>query len=509
VESVEAVGSSASIVEKFGIRGLYGYRSIALSSDVAATILIAGNGTGKTTLLAALDAFLRREYFRLRDLEFDEIYCRIRGVEDELILTRTDLDELIDHPPSEEMLRLARRIDKPVPAVFRFITEEWPKASKGGLPDSQIFSSIMQSAGHSPKRVRQLCDELYADTIQASGRIAQIDAALAEALREHEIVYLPTYRRVELALRPNEGESNYSFRRRRPKIELTPHSLYTSDIQFGLGDISDRLEQLNNQVLGISNEGYVRISADIMRELIDGTFDRSDQAAAPKPPEDDLELFFRRLGQMSRRGPYFGPALPELSAVPDLSKVIAMRGSSEESSKFLQYFLGKIEGVISTTRTIERSIEAFIQSCNKYLGSEELSTRLEKEGMRSEVRTDAKALRLDRQNFSVLVESVPGGRPIPLEALSSGEKQMISLFAKLFLYDGKKIVLIDEPELSLSIDWQRDILVDVLSAESCDQAIAITHSPFIFDNSLEPYARSLELSVNLDKIAIEDGGDLV
>jgi predicted ATP-dependent endonuclease of OLD family len=86
---------------------------------------------------------------------------------------------------------------------------------------------------------------------------------------------------------------------------------------------------------------------------------------------------------------------------------------------------------------------------------------------------------------------------------------MISLFAKLFLYDGKKIVLIDEPELSLSIDWQRDILVDVLSAESCDQAIAITHSPFIFDNSLEPYARSLELSVNLDKIAIEDGGDLV
>jgi predicted ATP-dependent endonuclease of OLD family len=70
---------------------------------------------------------------------------------------------------------------------------------------------------------------------------------------------------------------------------------------------------------------------------------------------------------------------------------------------------------------------------------------------------------------------------------------MISLFAKMFLYPRRKIVLIDEPELSLSIDWQRDILVDVLSAPLCSQLIAITHSPFVFDNELEPFARGLKL----------------
>ncbi len=70
---------------------------------------------------------------------------------------------------------------------------------------------------------------------------------------------------------------------------------------------------------------------------------------------------------------------------------------------------------------------------------------------------------------------------------------MISLFAKMFLYSRRKIVLIDEPELSLSIDWQREILVDVLSAPLCAQLIAITHSPFVFDNELDPFARALKL----------------
>ncbi len=36
-------------------------------------------------------------------------------------------------------------------------------------------------------------------------------------------------------------------------------------------------------------------------------------------------------------------------------------------------------------------------------------------------------------------------------------------------------------------------MVDVLSAPLCSQLIAITHSPFVFDNELEPFARALRL----------------
>lgn len=45
-------------------------------------------------------------------------------------------------------------------------------------------------------------------------------------------------------------------------------------------------------------------------------------------------------------------------------------------------------------------------------------------------------------------------------------------------------MLIDEPELSLSVPWQKKFLPDILSAESCAGLFAVTHSPFVFDNNL-------------------------
>ena len=84
---------------------------------------------------------------------------------------------------------------------------------------------------------------------------------------------------------------------------------------------------------------------------------------------------------------------------------------------------------------------------------------------------------------------------------------MISLFARLYLYPKKKILLIDEPELSLSIDWQRKILVDIVSAKSCQQVIAITHSPFVFDNALEPFATPLKLRLDATAPVVAIQGD--
>ncbi|WP_441256433.1 AAA family ATPase [Bradyrhizobium sp. 482_C4_N1_1] len=113
--------------------------------------------------------------------------------------------------------------------------------------------------------------------------------------------------------------------------------------------------------------------------------------------------------------------------------------------------------------------------------------------------TDGKALTLSRRDLTISVESLDAHRKIPLNSLSSGEKQMISLFAKLYLYPRDKIILIDEPELSLSIDWQRQILVDIVQAPLCRQVVAITHSPFVFDNTLEPFARPLTSTIDADR----------
>ena len=73
------------------------------------------------------------------------------------------------------------------------------------------------------------------------------------------------------------------------------------------------------------------------------------------------------------------------------------------------------------------------------------------------------------------VQNMVDEAEIELEQLSSGEKQIVSLFADVYLnhIDDNFIFLIDEPELSLSIFWQKRLL------------FAVTHSPFIFENDYE------------------------
>jgi len=82
--------------------------------------------------------------------------------------------------------------------------------------------------------------------------------------------------------------------------------------------------------------------------------------------------------------------------------------------------------------------------------------------------------------------------PIRLSDLSSGEKQIVSLFSHLYLSgQSRYFVLIDEPELSLSVPWQKRFLIDIKNGDFCSGLIAVTHSPFIYANELKAYAHSL------------------
>ncbi len=65
------------------------------------------------------------------------------------------------------------------------------------------------------------------------------------------------------------------------------------------------------------------------------------------------------------------------------------------------------------------------------------------------------------------------------DVLSAGEKQMLSFLCYNALYT-ETIMFIDEPELSLHVDWQR-LLFSTLERQSTNnQFIIATHSPFIY-----------------------------
>jgi predicted ATPase len=70
--------------------------------------------------------------------------------------------------------------------------------------------------------------------------------------------------------------------------------------------------------------------------------------------------------------------------------------------------------------------------------------------------------------------------PLPLAKLSSGEKQLLILFIEALLQRQRPyIFLADEPELSLHIAWQRNIISAIRSLNPNAQIVVATHSPEI------------------------------
>lgn len=81
------------------------------------------------------------------------------------------------------------------------------------------------------------------------------------------------------------------------------------------------------------------------------------------------------------------------------------------------------------------------------------------------------------------------GTKTQLRALSSGERQIVCmLFAAADSQLGD-VVLIDEPELSLHVDWQRKLLQKMNEQLGLRQMIVCTHSPEVgadfLDNMIE------------------------
>ena len=89
----------------------------------------------------------------------------------------------------------------------------------------------------------------------------------------------------------------------------------------------------------------------------------------------------------------------------------------------------------------------------------------------------------EKEGISFVSDS---GRSVPLHKLSSGEQNLVILYYRLvFETEPNTLLLIDEPENSLHVEWLEKMLRDYLVMESdlkCQMIIA-THSPiFIGDN---------------------------
>ena len=88
-----------------------------------------------------------------------------------------------------------------------------------------------------------------------------------------------------------------------------------------------------------------------------------------------------------------------------------------------------------------------------------------------------KRIEIEGSKFSVITEN----GTLPVGTLSSGEMQILLILLRVFLLNGHEaVVLIDEPENSLDIDWQFDLVNLLVRLNPNAQFFITTHSPALF-----------------------------
>jgi predicted ATPase len=73
----------------------------------------------------------------------------------------------------------------------------------------------------------------------------------------------------------------------------------------------------------------------------------------------------------------------------------------------------------------------------------------------------------------------PDGTWSSVKVMSSGERQLLTMLYAVTKMSSDSLVLIDEPELSLHIDWQEELLSKMMGQLGARQIIVCTHSPSI------------------------------
>ena len=131
-------------------------------------------------------------------------------------------------------------------------------------------------------------------------------------------------------------------------------------------------------------------------------------------------------------------------------------GPSTTSLSVIESFLDTVEAQVKAVISTADLMNDFVKEVNSYFVNKRISF----------------SSRYGLRVFS-------GTGPLRLEDLSSGERQLLFLLLVSFITrDDKSIVYIDEPELSLNIKWQRQLISSILKIISGTetQLIAATHS---------------------------------
>ena len=426
------------MISTFFIKNLYGERDVEIGFDSPFKIIVADNGYGKTTILNAFYALASGDISKLRKIDFSSIGLKFSSGE-KFEFKKEEFDPDIEHLKRHHFFtHLEKSLG--LDFILRLIDE----ASSSPL-SRMDYSPLFRRAIEISNIPKELLRDYLRSTRDERGRNvtdkkSQVKLDEIKKRFPYKCLYLPTYRRVEEDIKSFGGSNT----------EVSP---LISNINFGMNDVKKNIEEITSEIIRSSVEWFSKINGQMLSQLVNGFKVTPAMLTSIKQPKA-VEIVLERIGKN------INPAQKE--------QILELVRSGEifKGHEPLVYFVANLLAVYEQQQDNDSSIQQFVHYCNRYLSDKEFV--------------------YDESSVKILIHRKKNKAPVDIETLSSGEKQIISLFSLLYLNKNENLaIFFDEPELSLSIEWQKTLLPDIISSNKCKFLLCTTHSPFIFDNELE------------------------
>lgn len=448
-------------LKSFKINKLYGYRDVHIDFDSSVKILIGENGLGKTTVLNIIYYTLSKNFEKLDKINFHSIEIHFANkkkihftkdiLQKHLLIDRENtgshFNELLSNISSGKLKQLREVIyDGKNPTQHRRIELQ-------NLLRQEVGLNINAPAVYIFDMIKKYFDEIDANSFYET--IKELDDAV-----DSKILYFPTYRRIEEDIKnitSNHKNEESEYKKARFKKMLFENGEHEDIIQFGMQDVEQRIDRITSEIAHSSMLGFSDITAEMLHQLLTD-FPNVKNKKRNKNDFDKLNIMLDRIGQKLSND--------------DRLKIDDYINNGYSDNKGLIFFINKLIDLYNKLEDQDIAIKQFINVCNYYF--------LDKKYVYND-----REVVLNIQHLDSKYKSQNRTNVIDLNKLSSGEKQIVSLFSKIYLEENERfIVLFDEPELSLSIYWQQRLLPDIVNSKKCDLLLAVTHSPFIYENEL-------------------------
>ena len=428
------------------IHGIYNY-DIKLNEDV--TFLYGINGCGKTTILNLITIVITGRLFDLFQYSFDELTLQYREIEEEnsiVVRNENDSEFVItfrnkEHKFTKELEQLKTGNQNEVEKAY---LKQYPWLKE--IKDLFNFVYLPLSRNNKPTDIEIERKAWRLSIFEDYGREKIFENPMNASLTSVKIIVKDTVLNIMSRINTIDekfrndmfkssfhfiDDSNKEIPKIKPLINNKPKLKQTFK-DLGILDITFE-KQIDEYYLQLEKAFYAIEQVMIQQNP------KQNKNISKKKPESKL-IFRNNMNSL-------------MTFVSNQSRIQQLSELSELA-----------DAINLEKEQVMLPITKFLNLINSYFAESN------------------KNFVIDYDSGEIYFKATHNSNPINIEKLSSGEKQLLILFSYVILElkeDHEGIFIVDEPELSLHLDWQRRYVKSLLETNNNIQLLFATHSPEI------------------------------